>query len=490
MRPRDLGLLLVTLGSTGCASQAPRPSAPPPIPTARAAPARPVTPTPPPAVATAATAPPPSVLKPCPVDSAGYKAARAGLDDVSARIRALTPKDDVSPVARALATLVEGACWSLVREDFPGADAFTSSASLREFWSSGGESWAEQVLSFEGDEKPVVYTIPSPRKALSREATPQHPLAPFLLCAEADASCGKETLGWRRRAERTFVAFDRLRALEHAAAPPEERPACEKRAAALPELERFADFRDCMRESTTPTTMLPLGSFKAPREGWLVVRGRRGHYSFCDETRAYDLATGSAYVVRSCGGLSLRNDGSVDHGKTRATQKRSDEAGRLAVDALREAAFVMALTEDVDRNVVTSGFGWYLPEGVPAARADETHGRGFAGSYRSSSGQTSLDWSWIVRGHAIRSGTLTWPEDYNDAARAHAVELLAIAETTFVAGCPPGAPPTDLVATTAHGRVSGLDGDRATLAATQRDLASALARLGQRACASSTTGSR
>ncbi|MFO0672345.1 MAG: hypothetical protein U0235_22425 [Polyangiaceae bacterium] len=199
---------------------------------------------------------------------------------------------------------------------------------------------------------------------------------------------------------------------------PRSDSACEKRAAALPELERFADFRDCMRESTTPTTMLPLGSFKAPREGWLVVRGRRGHYSFCDETRAYDLATGSAYVVRSCGGLSLRNDGSVDHGKTRATQKRSDEAGRLAVDALREAAFVMALTEDVDRNVVPSGFGWYLPEGVPAARADETHGRGFGASYRSSSAQTSLDWSWIVRGHAVRSGTLTWPEDYNDGARA------------------------------------------------------------------------
>ena len=29
------------------------------------------------------------------------------------------------------------------------------------------------------------------------------------------------------------------------------------------------------------------------RRGWLVIRGRRGHYDFCDELHAYDLDSGS-----------------------------------------------------------------------------------------------------------------------------------------------------------------------------------------------------
>lgn len=44
---------------------------------------------------------------------------------------------------------------------------------------------------------------------------------------------------------------------------------------------------------------------RAPSHGWFILRGRRGHYRFSDEVRAYDLATGAAYVARSEAALAL-----------------------------------------------------------------------------------------------------------------------------------------------------------------------------------------
>jgi len=42
-------------------------------------------------------------------------------------------------------------------------------------------------------------------------------------------------------------------------------------------------------------------ALRAIDRGWLVLRGRRGHYDWANEIRAYDLATGAAYVVRDTG---------------------------------------------------------------------------------------------------------------------------------------------------------------------------------------------
>jgi hypothetical protein len=60
----------------------------------------------------------------------------------------------------------------------------------------------------------------------------------------------------------------------------------------------------------------------------IVIRGRRGHYDFCDELGAYDMETGAAYVAKSCSGLHLRTDGSVDFEGTNAARKAAVVAGR------------------------------------------------------------------------------------------------------------------------------------------------------------------
>jgi hypothetical protein len=42
----------------------------------------------------------------------------------------------------------------------------------------------------------------------------------------------------------------------------------------------YQDWRDCIEMARPKRVALPLGDFKAPTTGWVVVTGRRGHYDF------------------------------------------------------------------------------------------------------------------------------------------------------------------------------------------------------------------
>jgi hypothetical protein len=100
-----------------------------------------------------------------------------------------------------------------------------------------------------------------------------------------------------------------------------------------------------------------------------------------------------------------------------------------------------------------------------------------------SSYQTHLRWKLLRPGVRLAAGGLTWPEDFNDKGDAHAASLLAIAETGFVAGCPPATPPRSLFehgpALSAH----KLDSDERSLLAADRALAEAWRRAAARAAA-------
>ena len=134
---------------------------------------------------------------------------------------------------------------------------------------------------------------------------------------------------------------------------------------------------------------------------------------------------------------------------------------------------MMALSSETEERVLADGFGWSIPEGIElVAESGEIQGIGMGWS--GSSGQTELDWQWVVRGAAVASGTLTWPEDYNLAARDHAVKLLDIAERSFQEGCAPAAPPIEVRATKPAGGVSPIDADRSWLDAAQKALEHAL----------------
>lgn len=71
-------------------------------------------------------------------------------------------------------------------------------------------------------------------------------------------------------------------------------------------------------------------TLRAPERGWVLLRGRRGHYQYTDEQHAYDLATGAAYITRRHGILFGATDTRVE-----------SRVGRVPVHALRQLAFAL-----------------------------------------------------------------------------------------------------------------------------------------------------
>src|SRR5262249_55557470 len=128
--------------------------------------------------------------------------------------------------------------------------------------------------------------------------------------------------------------------------------------------ERFRVYRACVESSQRHQWAMPLGRFRSPDSGWLVIRGRRGHYEFCDELSAYDLATGSAYVAQSCTGLELGDGGSVDNAKVDAKRKIKVTIGNLPLDNLRELAFMMLLAPEVEHDLILDPHFSSVPAGV------------------------------------------------------------------------------------------------------------------------------
>lgn len=477
-----LGLVLILAAS--CAHPAPPPPrpaasrAPSQVPTPEAASPSPAPPAEPaPAAAAKATDTGP-MIRPCPKDSAAWREARRRIDDLDRRIGKLADAADPRPLGGDLAELLEQPCLSFAAEHPPSSGIEPgSAAALRAFWSDGGKDWIESALSLApgGD----VSLAPSMRAVLTRDAHPDHPLAD-LLCSSHDPDCAAATRGWALRAEAAFTDFAEI---DPAAddAPSEKR--CREQALAQPEAERYDSWRACVEALAPGHDVIPWPGVRAPKRGWLVVRGRRGHYHFCDEFRIYSLATGAAYVARSCSALMLQGNGGVNQARTNAARKPDTLRGTMSLDNLREAAWMMRLADHVQRNYRDGYHSYKLPDGIDPMRPENRGIAGFGfGSASFSSNQTTLAWAHIVGRRVVASGTLTWPSDYNRAARAHAVELLRIAEASFVAGCPRDRPPNLRRLAGAKPGVSRVDADPDELALLQGDLADRVTRLARRRC--------
>ncbi len=406
---------------------------------------------------------------PCRTGTSEHAAAESTIDVIDTQITALPPAGDPKPVERSLTALLQTPCFALARGD--GGDegdlVFDAPLSLQRWWSDGGEAWVRHFLELSGapgePNDPVwSWVPPTPRTALTRESKGAGALLP-LLCPAKDETCGRETLGWQRRAESAFDAHARARLRGDEAAVDDPLEHCRSKASAAPEETRYDAWRECLGSTTPHVDALPLGRFRAPTDGWLVLRGRRGHYAFCDEVRAYDLATGSAWTNGTCSRLALRDDGSVDGAATNAQRVPQTTIGRLPLENLREAALLTLLSPHAQTKVVREGYARALPADVTPVRTGFTvHGLGMSATV--SSGQTTLAWSWVVKGATVASGELTFPNDFNDAVRDHAVSLLQIAEAAFTplapAECAAGAPPSSLPFDVKRARICGRGGAR------------------------------
>jgi hypothetical protein len=227
----------------------------------------------------------------------------------------------------------------------------------------------------------------------------------------------------------------------------------------MPDKERgrYQTWRDCLEIHRPKTSALPLGRLKAPTAGWLIVTGRRGHYSFCDATGAYDLATGAAFVHESCSGLRLIEGGDVDRALTDAARRDTSRWGRLSVDNLREALWMMLLQEHAVRIQIAPEF-YPLPNALTpetVARGD-TFDSSIYDAVSASTAQTTLAWRWVPPTGPEITGEITWPSSF-DAAEDHATALLTVAELGLVPGCVPRRAPSVSVLGLPEMRVNPVD---------------------------------
>lgn len=425
------------------------------------------------------------IYEACVPGSADFKNAQAEFAKVSSQIDALRDGDPVEPANTALKKLRQHPCFRLSQE-VPDDIKAKTARMLRTFWSDGGEAWLSSYLHLR-DKQAAVVLPPELRKDLTSDG--DHGKVPrSLLCPATDARCGQETAGWMLRAQRMFESRPKLYRDSPDKAPELREVAnkCLKEAQKQTKELPYVHWYGCIKAWQPQTYVLPLGAFRAPQTGWWVLRGRRGHYQFCDEIRAYDLATGAAYVVGSCSGLVLGQKGTVLQDETDAGRKITLRMGRVPVESLREAALMTVLADDVAR--VDAHISVPLPAGLAVRWTDSFGLSGGWGSGGSSSGNTTL--SWIIGAvqtvasqgpnkpgavdvQVVKEGALTWPRPF-EIGEQHAVELLAIAEAGMQDGCPPAPLPERLPASGMKSGVSRIDANPETLQKVGTDLESRL----------------
>ncbi len=301
-----------------------------------------------------------------------------------------------------------------------------------------------------------VFAIPPlPLPALSEAAL--RALGPWL-CAASDSVCGARAQSYIERAHRVF---DRAELLKKAVLSNQNRDValCKGVETISADQARtqtpFEAWAGCVISEAPWTHRYAPLRYRAPERGWLVLRGRRGHYEFADEIRAYDLATGAAYVVSSSSALVL-SDTDVDHAAVDRGRKPEAFTGKVIGDQVRELAFVL-LTLDAVMPLRIRVHPAPFPEGLALTLTSSPRPTKTGPSGWNSSAQTEIAFSLVDQGKLVAEGSFTWPNS-SQPAEDHANELIRILESGLERGCAPARLPPGIGSGEA-GRVSRLDAD-------------------------------
>lgn len=403
-----------------------------------------------------------TMLTPCPRDGSDAKTARETLARLDKKIAALSDAADPRPMLAALDQLLATPCFKLARLDRPPTPQ--GAAGLKHWWTSGGGLWFQSFPELATTASDTHLLWVSPPDVVS----PAPSELEAVLCAASDAACGAATAGWTVRAAQWFE-LHRL-ASERPWGGMQPKPAdCTDLVLAPDDESAFQRWSSCLRERQATRTALPLGRFRVPSSGWLIISGRRGHYEFCDEVRAYSLATGAAWIVSSCSGLVLSSGGNVDFDATDRTREQQVRSGHVSLDNLREAMWAMLVAPYAKHGRISSQMP--VPPQLPIrARAPIAHGGGPGSRVVISDAQTSLTWSWRNGATVLAKGSVTWPSS-SSHADGFATHLLAVAESSLVEACVDERP---LATEQGAPRVSGRDADPETHAALMAALSKSL----------------
>jgi hypothetical protein len=341
-----------------------------------------------------------------------------------------------------LRTLWAKPCLAHLARVVPPPSAATLD-SLRDAWDRGfGATLADAAGGLRTMDGHRVLVIP-PEVLPELTEAERAEVAP-VLCTNGAVDCAR-SMSYVARADNTFGGVEALtRAGQSSVWAPHwsrsllDVPVCTNKevARAPPGATTFEAWAVCAAALAPQAWKYADVRFRAPDRGWLVLRGRRGHYSGADEIRAYDLATGAAYVARQQWGLSVPP--SVPRDRPELI------TGRLAPDQVRELAFVL-LTKGAILRVRRNGTLMAVPEDIALKlsalpRADLGSGPRFS---ISSSDQTTLDFAYIVDGSVVRQGHFTWPSS-DDAREAHIDDLVRVVEAGLIPGCAPAKLPARL----------------------------------------------
>jgi hypothetical protein len=404
---------------------------------------------------------------PCRADTPEHAEATAAYDALDTLISGLPHDADPKVANAAIAGLLALPCFEVAYVDTNSELVADSGLALTTWWGRGGSAWVDHYLKlWNVDDDRWWWSFVDMPKTLTLDVHPDHALAHWL-CPHDDKVCGTETRGWLVRAQTHFELYAKSRQVNRGAS---WSASCEEQAAAKPEVDRYDAWVECENAAEAKHQALPLGAFKTPKDGWLVVRGRRGHHGFCDEIRIFGLKAGSMFTARSCSRLALRNGGSVDQGKTNASRKVVTEASRVPLSNLREAALMILLSNEAQDAGTWNGWGRDIPKGLVAKRG--MGGLGMSGM--GSSGHTTLRWTYLRKGKVVAGGELQYPDNLSNAVKDHAMRLLRLAEASSVEGCAPerlAALPFAIAKTPG---VSALDADPRSLADANAVLVSAL----------------
>ena len=399
------------------------------------------------------------------------RAAHSELNEISGLIKALpddmsTATDVTTRINRLLASPCFGHTYLLDNLDQPGIQA-TRAAALKLWWQA-----ARNFLGDALEGANAVHLVPSLPRVLSPELLPTGDPLRTILCPAVNAVCDPlaegATLDLRREIERVAGPHH---GPFHFGPDTSDIEAC-ARAKHDADDDPLSAYIRCVRKLAPEQTELPVAHFRSPK-GWLVMQGRRGHHQFCDEVRAYDLATGAAYIASRCGGLVLVSNGHVDHDRTSRQSTVTTMTGTVSVDALRHLALALWLKDSLVKDVQPAA-RFPLPTGVPMP-TDHPRVGGGGGSWGSSS-QTAISFRILDGGHDLHTGTFTWP-DSADTGDQIADDLVVAAEATFQPGCPPAALPAALAQTPPIGGVSPIDASAESLRASTEALTRAMAGL-------------
>ncbi|MBN8231736.1 hypothetical protein JYK02_29900 [Corallococcus macrosporus] len=386
----------------------------------------------------------PSIV-PCKPDTADWTSAKEELAAFDARMDALPEDGEVEEARTGLMLLLSHRCFGIARQEEGRAplswdeEHVVPALALKTWWRDGGKAFFASQLELGRAGAQTVVISPDLRDVLAREASPKHRLSP-LLCPVKAGACGAETEAWRARAEKAFRLENRRPGTFDEDPPPP--PDCMKEARKQPSRLRYKAWRGCLAthpKARNVQSVLPLGRIRVPTDGWLVIRGRRGHYEFCDQLDAYHLATGTVYRSGSCSNLALKQDGKVDVAGTDAARRSGVRVGRVSQERIRELAWMLLLEPEVKDGVQVEAVRIPVPKGLRVewpATDDSVLGGVAGGVFGGSTAQTVLSWNWFPPGGAeLVSGRFTFPYSWAPG-EDHANVLMNEAEATFQEGCP------------------------------------------------------